>query len=236
MTGRHRVLHVVQARMGSHRLPGKVLSPIGGWPLLQYTVVRALAAGVGDVLVATTTRPDDDAVALMAAQLGVAVVRGPDADVLGRFALVARHYAEVRWIVRWTADNPFADIGSAGRLLTSLMDGADYGVEEGLPVGAAVEVMSRSALLEADGAAEIPYDREHVTPWLKRLDASRQVRPPAPEGHVAPDLRLTVDTLADLEVARRVADGLASRGWDPRLAPLPDVIACARGVATEVVA
>jgi spore coat polysaccharide biosynthesis protein SpsF len=222
--------------MGSRRLPGKVLSPIGGWPLLQYTVGRALAAGVGDVLVATTTRPDDDAVALMAGQLGVAVVRGPDTDVLGRFALVARHYAEAHWIVRWTADNPFADIGSAGRLLTSMGDGADYGVEEGLPVGAAVEVMSRNALLEADRAAETPYDREHVTPWLKRLDASRQVRPAAPAAHVAPDVRLTVDTVADLQAARRVADTLAVRGWDPRLAPLPDVIACARDVAREVVA
>lgn len=236
MSGRHRLLHVVQARMGSHRLPGKVLSPIGGWPLLQYTVVRALAAGVGEVLVATTTRPDDDAVALMAAQLGVAVVRGPDVDVLGRFALVARHYAEVRWIVRWTADNPFADIGSTGRLLTSMIDGADYGVEEGLPVGAAVEVMSRSALLEADEMAQTPYDREHVTPWLKRLDGSRQRRPTAPDGYVAPDLRLTVDTLADLQVVRRVADSLASRGWDPRLAPLLDIIACARRLAPEAVA
>lgn len=236
MSGGHRLLHVVQARMGSQRLPGKVVAPIAGWPLLQYTVLRALAAGFGDVLVATTTRPDDDAVALMAGQLGVAVVRGPDTDVLGRFALVARHYPEVRWIVRWTADNPFADIGSAGRLLTSLMDGADYGVEEGLPVGGAVEVMSRAALLEADEAAATPYDREHVTPWLKRLDPSRQVRQVAPEGHVAPDLRLTVDTLADLQAVCRVADGLSSRGWDPRLAPLPNVIACARGVVMEVVA
>jgi spore coat polysaccharide biosynthesis protein SpsF len=221
--------------MGSRRLPGKVLSPIGGWPLLQYTVGRALAAGIGDVLVATTSRPDDDAVALMAGQLGVAVVRGPDADVLGRFALVARRYAEAHWIVRWTADNPFADFGSAGRLLMSLSDDVDYGIEEGLPVGAAVEVMSRTALLEADEAAETPYDREHVTPWLKRLDTARQLRPTAPATHVAPELRLTVDTLSDLQAARRVAAALAGRGWDPRLAPLPDVIACAREAA-EVVA
>jgi len=236
MNHRQKVLHVVQARMGSVRLPGKVLSPIGGWPLLQYTVGRALAAGVGDVLVATTTRPDDDAVALMAGQLGVAVVRGADADVLGRFGLVARTYPEVHWIARWTADNPFSDIASVGRLLPAMVDGADYAVEVGLPVGGAVELMSRHALLQADEEAQSAYDREHVTPWLKRLAPARRGHLTAPDDARAPELRLTVDTLADLLSVRRVATSLAARGWDPRLAPLPEVIASARYVAAEEVA
>jgi spore coat polysaccharide biosynthesis protein SpsF len=233
---RPRLLHVVQARMGSHRLPGKVLAPIAGWPLLQYTVGRALAAGFGDVLVATTTRAEDDAIAMMAGQLGVAVVRGADADVLARFALVARRYPEAQWLARWTADNPFSDIGTVGRLLASMPESADYGVEEGLPVGGAVEIFSSRAVLEADREATAPDDREHVTLWMKRFDAKRQVRLPAPEASRAPGLRLTVDTLADLQCARQVATELAARGWDPRLAPLPEVIACARAIVTEEVA
>lgn len=236
MSRRPRLLHVVQARMGSHRLPGKVLSPIGGWPLLQYTVGRALAAGHGDVLVATTTRAEDDPVALMAGQLGVAVVRGPDADVLARFALVARTYPEAHWLARWTADNPFPDIGSTGRLVDALHAGADYAVERGLPLGAAVELVSRTAVLDADRQAMTGDDREHVTLWMKRLAADRQVRLDAPEPSRAPELRLTVDTLADLQNVRRVATKLAERGWDPRLAPLPDVIACARMLEAEEVA
>ncbi len=236
MSRRLRTLHVVQARFGSQRLPGKVLAPIASWPLLQYTVGRAMAAGLGDVLVATTTSPEDDAVALMAAQLGVAVVRGSESDVLGRFALVARTYPEVHWIVRWTADNPFPDIASAVRLLTSLPPDADYAMEEGLPVGGAVEVMSRRALLEAHARAESAYDREHVTPWIKRGDPSRLVSMPAPTECQAPELRLTVDTLDDLEAMRRVADVLAGQGWDPRLAPMAEVITCARVAQTENVA
>ncbi len=222
--------------MGSHRLPGKVLAPIAGWPLLQYTVGRALAAGHGDVLVATTTRAEDDAIAMMAGQLGVAVVRGADADVLARFALVARTYPEVQWLARWTADNPYPDIGSTGRLLVPMAEGADYAVEEGLPIGGAVEIFSRRAVLEADREATAADDREHVTLWMKRFDRGRQVRLRAPEASCAPGLRLTVDTLADLQHARRVAAELSALGWDPRLAPLPEVIGCARAVATEEVA
>lgn len=236
MSRRPRLLHVVQARMGSQRLPGKVLAPIGDWPLLEYTVGRALATGLGDVLVATTTRPDDDPVALLAGALGVAVVRGPDEDVLGRFALVARSYPEAQWLARWTADNPFPDIGTAGRLLASMPASADYGVEEGLPVGAAVEIVSRRALLAADREARTADDREHVTLWMKRLDPSCQLRLRAPDASRDAALRLTVDTPADLQAVRQIAVELTARGWDPRRAPLPEVIACARGLVGEDVA
>lgn len=227
MTRRQRVLHVIQARTGSRRLPGKVLAPIDGWPLLEYTVARARAAGGDAVLVATTTRPEDDRVALLAGRLGVHVLRGPEDDVLGRFALVARSYPEMHWLARWTADNPFADQHSPRRLLGALTAGHDYGVEVGLPVGAAVELISRTALLDADRDATTAEDREHVTLFTKREAVGRIVRLAAPDASRAPDLRLTVDTAADLELARRVAADLAQRGLDPRVAALPDVIASA---------
>src|SRR5690606_32510116 len=81
----------------------------------------------------------------------------------------------------------------------------------------------RRAVLEADREATAPDGRENGTLWMRRFDAKRQVRLPAPEASRAPGLRLTVDTLADLQCARQVATELAARGWDPRLAPLPEV-------------
>jgi spore coat polysaccharide biosynthesis protein SpsF len=236
MTDRVRAVTVLQARMGSGRLPGKVLSPIGGWPLLHYSVTRALAAGVGEVLIATTSRPDDDAIATVGRQLGVGVLRGPVDDVLGRFVMAANACPDVDVVIRATADNPFADIGSAARLLKAMGEDADYGVEEGLPVGCAVEGMRIGALLEAARRAQSPYDREHVTPWLKRSPSVRRVAPRAPDACVATDLRLTVDTRADLQSVRQVAAVLAAQGWDARVAPLPAVIEAARTCAAEDVA
>lgn len=236
MTRRAAVVHIVQARTNSRRLPAKVLASIAGHPLLQYAARRARATAIGDVVIATTTGAEDDAVVELGRRLGINVVRGPADDVLERFILVARARPGAAWFVRWTADNAFSDVESAGRLLTSMPPGADYAVEEGLPVGGAVEVMSRTALLRAGDEAVSAYDREHVTPWMKRLPASRQWRPQAGRDRCAPDLRLTVDTTDDLHYVRHLAESLARSGWDPCLAPLPEVIAAARRLAREDVA
>jgi spore coat polysaccharide biosynthesis protein SpsF len=231
-----RTLIILQARMNSRRLPGKVLSRIGGWSLLEYCVARCLAAGTGEVVVATTVRPEDEAIVAMGRRLGVTVERGPADDVLARFAgiVAARPGTEV--VVRATADNPFVDIGGLARLLKALGDRADYGIEEGLPIGGAVEVMRAQSLLLADRLATTPYDREHVTPWIKRATATRQVRPQAPTACRGADLRLTVDTRTDLQAVRHLAAVLAASGWDPRLAPLPEIIAAARTGAVAGVA
>lgn len=185
---------------------------------------------------ATTTRQEDDAVTMLAAHLGVGVLRGPAEDVLARFALVAVSRPDVRWVARWTADNPFSDDQSPVRLLTAIPPSADYAMEEGLPVGAAVEIMSRRVLLEAHERAVAPYDREHVTPWIKRLDPSRQFRPQAPVGLHAADVRLTIDTRADLQSMRQIVAALTGAGRDALRAPLREVLACARAVASEAVA
>lgn len=236
MTGRTRALVILQARLGSRRLPGKALSPIGGWPLVQYCIHRLLAARVGDVVLATTTRPEDAALVALARQLGVDAVRGPVNDVLGRFALAVEVQPEAEVILRATGDNPFVDIGTASRVLRAIHRGADYAIEEGLPLGTAVEAVTRDALLQADRDATAPYDREHVTPWIRRAGVLRRVAPLAPAAVRAPDLRLTVDTVHDLLGARYVAAELSAAGWDPRVAPLPDVIDAARRLTTREVA
>ena len=229
-------LVILQARLGSQRVPGKVLAPLAGVPLVEYCVARLVAAAVGPVVLATTTRPEDQALLDLAARLGVAGVAGPVDDVLARFAAVVTRYPDADCIVRATGDNPFVDIDAPGRVLKSLEAGADYAVEEALPLGTAVEAVRRDVLLQAQRDAATPYDREHVTPWVRRADAVVRVAPPAPAAVRAPDLRLTVDTPDDLVLAQRVAALLAAAGGDPRLAPLRDVIAAARRLPAREVA
>ena len=229
-------LVILQARLGSQRVPGKVLAPLVGVPLVEYCVARLVAAAVGPVVLATTTRPEDQALLDLAARLGVAGVAGPVDDVLARFAAVVNRYPDADCIVRATGDNPFVDIDAPGRVLKALEAGADYAVEEALPLGTAVEAVRRDVLLQAQRDAATPYDREHVTPWVRRADAVVRVAPTAPAAVRAPDLRLTVDTPDDLVLAQRVAALLAAAGGDPRLAPLRDVIAAARRLPAREVA
>jgi spore coat polysaccharide biosynthesis protein SpsF len=229
-------LIVLQARAGSQRCPGKVLAPLAAHPLVEYCIVRLLAARVGSVVLATTSQPEDAALLALGAALGIETYAGSVHDVLARYAEVARAHPEARYVVRATGDNPFVDIDAPGRVLKALDQGADYAVEEALPLGAAVEGMRRDVLLQAHREAATPYDREHVTPWIRRADGIVAARPAAPDDVRAPDVRLTVDTPADLAFARRLASGLLDGGVDPRLAPLRSVIGVARRLSSREVA
>jgi spore coat polysaccharide biosynthesis protein SpsF (cytidylyltransferase family) len=176
---------------------------------------------VGEVVVATTTRADDEGVVAEAERLGVRVVRGPVDDVLGRFEQAIADWAGP-YVFRATADNPLVDIDGPRRLLEIMNAGADYAVEDGLPVGAAVEAIRSDALREAARAATAAYDREHVTPYLRHQRSRFDVRhPPAPAPLYRPRLRLTVDTRADLEFVRSLME---QAGSDGRLVPLRDIV------------
>lgn len=219
-----KALIVLQARMGSSRLPGKVLAPVADSSILSHCIRRLLAARVGRVIVATTTRPEDAAVVAEAERHGVRAFRGASEDVLDRFV-----QATVAWtgeyVLRATADNPLVDIGAAARVLKVLEAGADYCVEEGLPVGAAVEGMRTSALRATAALAQTPYDREHVTPFLKRHPRRFAVWPlAAPVELRRPALRLTVDTREDLAYVRSLVEEV---GTADGLTPLGTIIALA---------
>lgn len=218
-----RALVLLQARTGSTRLPGKVLADIAGTPLMERCIRRLQAACVGPVMVATTALVEDRPIVELADRCGALVVQGSVEDVLGRFVQGARHW-DGRFVIRATADNPLVDIEACGRVLQYLARGADYVVEKGLPVGAAVEGMTTAALREAGRVATDPYDREHVTPWLRRATEAFTVGEPwAPADLVRWDLRFTVDTAADLQYIHSVVDGA---GHDPVL-PLGTYIAAA---------
>jgi spore coat polysaccharide biosynthesis protein SpsF len=204
-----RVVAVIQARMGSTRLPGKVLAEIEDVPLLAWTVagVRAIR-GVSDVVVATTTDTSDDVIAALAGELGVALHRGPVDDVLTRcHDAVSPFHPEI--VVRQTADNPFPDPNVAVAQVRSLVDGGfDYVGIDGWPLGIAAEACRMAALITAAAEAVDPADREHVMPFLYRQPDRFRVGRLARAGTgpaAAAGARYTIDTDADLAFARALA-------------------------------
>lgn len=224
---------VLQARMGSTRLPGKVLAPIAGRSVLAHCIERLRVRSRLPVVVATTELPDDDRVVVEAARLGAAVVRGASDDVLARYVKVAETLG-LTHIIRATADNPAVDMDAPRRTLDILLrSGADHVVEFGLPHGAAVEAVTTAALVRAADMATEPADREHVTPLIRRDKRFFALPALAPGAVRRPQIRLTVDTAADLAFMRRVFALAGATPGDP--APLAVLIsAAARVLATPV--
>jgi spore coat polysaccharide biosynthesis protein SpsF len=223
---------VLQARMGSRRLPGKVLEAIGPRTILGHCIHRLRLSQL-PVIVATSDRADDDAVEHEARRHGAEVFRGSEDDVLSRYLGAARAF-HLTDLIRATADNPFVDTDASARVLQFRRRvGADHVVECGLPVGTAVEAVSVEALERTRDLVTDAYDREHVTSFLRRDSRFRALRAVAP-GHVRrPGLRLTVDTAEDLAFARDVFERLD--GSTPAHA-LVDVIRAADALLVRAVA
>jgi len=200
-----KVVAIIQARMGSSRLPGKVLMPILGQPLLGLLISRVKRARrIDQILVATSDKPQDDAIADYVASVSdVTLFRGSEHDVLARFAGAAR-LAGADVVMRITADNPFFDWCLADQVLERFfLGGGDYLSTPGYPLGIGMEVFGVKALSEADRTAVEAYDREHVTAHFYRNPARFSLV----ELRCQPDLshlRLTVDTPDDLVRAQRL--------------------------------
>jgi spore coat polysaccharide biosynthesis protein SpsF (cytidylyltransferase family) len=193
---------VLQARMGSRRLPGKTLALIAGRSVLEHCVERLRARSDLPVVLATTTLAEDDCIEEAGCRLGVRVVRGPGRDVLCRFVMVARALA-LTDIVRATADNPAVDMDAPRRVLEwRRRTGADHVVEEGLPYGATVEAIAADALLRQAALTSEADDLEHVTTFMRRDPRFVALRVSAPPSVRRPDLRLTLDTPEDLTFIR----------------------------------
>ena len=125
---------VLQARMRSTRLPGKALLPVGSRSILEHCVTRLRHAAVAPVIVATSTAPEDDPIAAVAAACGAHCCRGALEDVLMRVLAAAARF-DLDLVVRATADNPAVDTDAPGRVLSHLRaTGADYVSEHGFAV------------------------------------------------------------------------------------------------------
>jgi len=164
---------ISQARMGSTRLPGKVMLPVLGRPLLAWHVSRLLRAREVDrVVVATTTEAQDDVIVDLCQSLGVAAFRGSESDVLSRYAGAATASGAAT-VLRVTSDCPLIDPDLIDRVVISFAEkrpSIDYLTleAEDFPRGLDVEVFARGALEEADKLATEPQEREHVTPYIYR--------------------------------------------------------------------
>jgi spore coat polysaccharide biosynthesis protein SpsF (cytidylyltransferase family) len=197
----------VQARIGSTRLPRKVLVEIGGEVALSRVLARAARIpGVDEVALAIPRDPADDVLAELGARQGVLVVRGSGDDVLDRY-VDAANATHATAIVRITADCPLLDPAVAGTVLERFVDqGVDYASNvhpPTFPDGYDTECFTAAALNIAWREAADPFEREHVTPFIwRRPDRFRLA-------NVAADVdrsswRLTLDTEADLARIRAI--------------------------------
>jgi spore coat polysaccharide biosynthesis protein SpsF len=222
---------ILQARMTSERLPGKVLADVAGRPMIEHQLRRLeRAERLDDLVIATTTNADDEPLVALARRIGVRWHRGSEHDVLSRYAGAARE-ADADLVVRLTSDCPLADAGEVDVVVAELEDRratCDYasnGLEPHLPRGLDAEALWRDTLERADRMATSKPAREHVT-WFvyaERPDlfALHAVRRP----YDAADLRWTVDTEADLAMVRRLYEEL---GLAERHVPLGEMIAWVR--------
>lgn len=220
-----RIVAVIQARMGSTRLPGKVLKPIAGQPLLWHIVHRLKACRLlEEIAVATTGNPADDAIVDWCDQNGVTVVRGPEDDVLARYARAAEKL-DADIIVRVSSDAPFLDAGFIDHLVATLIeqDGDYVLLEEGAECAhEGVDPFSRRALdrLMMD-AAHDPAAREHVTGYFKLHPDFVKIVRAAPYPPLAKKGgRLTIDTPDDLAFIEAVHDRMAVKAGEASLADI----------------
>lgn len=241
-------LVVIQARMGSTRLPGKSLMALGEYPVIDWVVKRSASASlVRKVVVATSTNSEDDPLAEhVESALSTEVFRGHPTDVLDRYA-GAVAASEDRVIVRVTGDCPFVQPSLIDDAIgDALADGVDYVATDPdgrFPRGFDVEAMLRSALLEASSEAVDPVEREHVTTFIvRRPERFRSRALECPRWAQHPEYRLTLDEEPDLVLLREVVaaldaspDSLDGRAVIQLLEARPDLVALNSSVHHNVV-
>jgi spore coat polysaccharide biosynthesis protein SpsF len=166
-----KTIAIIQARMGSTRLPGKVLAELCGMPMLLVLLHRVrMTPGIDEVVIATTTSANDDVLVSWLIDNGVIFFRGSEEDVLNRYWECAKkHSADV--IVRITADDPLKDSRVIARGLAEFnksktIDYVSNTIQPTYPEGLDVEIFSFKALNLAHEEANLPSEREHVTPYI----------------------------------------------------------------------
>lgn len=166
-----KVVAIIQARMGSTRLPGKVMRSLGKHTVLGWVIRRVAACvGVDQVVVATTAAAEDDLIAAEAERHGAGVFRGSEANVLSRYTGAAR-MSGATTVVRVTSDCPFFDpLVLTAMLQRFALGGVDYlsntWGRRTWPRGLDAEVFSRAVLEQCEREAREPYEFEHVTPYI----------------------------------------------------------------------
>lgn len=206
-----KVVVVVQARMGSSRLPGKVLTTVAGKPLLGYQIDRLRQLRHADeVLVATTVEPVDDVIAEYCASQGIGVVRGSQVDVLSRYMRAAEASA-ADVVVRLTGDCPLIDPALVDEVIAAYLAAphrryVSNTIERTYPRGMDIEVFSRAMLEEAHRDAVTRYDREHVTPFIRHALAGTDFIGNVSASPSLDAYRITVDYPSDYVIVKALIE------------------------------
>jgi len=209
---------IIQARMGSHRLPGKSLMPV--WKeisLLEFVLTRITKSKIPKkIILATSTRKKDDPLVPIAERYGVEIIRGSEDDVLGRFVQAYKAHPSDA-IVRAAADNPLLDPDMIDKLITFFWENqpCDYasnlGPVSGHPDGVGVEMVSAETLLRLDKEAKDMRYREHVVTYLhNNRDFISRLQYAPPEFH-RPGYRLDIDFFEDLVFVRELVKRLPQK-------------------------
>lgn len=211
----NRIVVIIQARMGSTRLPGKVMKRLHDRTVLAHVINRCQhIPQVAEVIVATSDLSADDAIAEEATNIGVQAVRGSESDVLSRYVLAAKKLQPTA-IVRVTSDCPLLDPHVSGRVVAHfLQSGADYCSNTEVrryPRGLDTEIFSYEALLRADAESYLESHREHVTQFIYQHPDRFNIE------HIRHDVdvshyRWTLDTPEDWQLIQAIYDELYQPG------------------------
>ena len=226
------IVCIIQARMGSSRLPGKVLKQICGRPMLGWVAERASRSKlISRIVVATTTDPGDDPVEKFCESSSITCFRGSEFDVLDRYYQSAKaNQAEI--VVRLTADCPLIDAALIDKTIKKLFEtAADFAANRlpppfmrTYPIGLDTEVATFKALETAWKLAKKPFEREHVMPFLYDPQNNFKVEILDAEQNYG-NFRWTVDTPEDLEFIQQVTAKLGCQldfNWQDVLKILED--------------
>ena len=203
---------IIQARMGSSRLPGKALMKSdSGKPLLYYVINQLrYCSKVKNLVIATTTNQEDDEIEKFADNNSVNVFRGKEKDVLDRYFQCAKKYS-FSTIVRITADCPLIDPQIVDKVIEQFFsenyDFATNTLTRTFPIGTDVEVFSFSALNKAWENAQLPSEREHVTPYLHNKENFKIIN--VENDKNISNLRLTVDRIEDFELIKQILNNIS---------------------------
>lgn len=203
-----KIITIIQARIGSTRLPGKVLKPLGDTDVLSYVVDRCRKIeGVSEVIVATSTLPQDKAIVNWCKQHQVAYFCGSELNVLSRYVEAAESY-QPDYIMRVTSDCPFVDYELATDMIKAIKENPVEIVDiaKPLPRGLAVEIISYDALKRINSRKTEERHREHVTYYA--YEYKNQFTRISYEPSILiqePQLRITLDTKDDYELCQTVA-------------------------------
>jgi spore coat polysaccharide biosynthesis protein SpsF len=206
----HKVI-VVQARLASSRFPRRVLAELGGKSILAHCVERLKAASQADeICVAIPASESENELAAIVNELGVTLVRGSEADVLGRF-IQAAYQTKADIVVRVKGDDPFVSAGNIDRQIEALQADSeiDYVCTENLPAGVSSETMTLKTLEKLDYLARHQDLRGHVTSYLRNNPGPFVIKKlEAPEELNRPNYRLSLDTDRDYQLFKAIFDEL----------------------------